>query len=112
MGLPRVLQDPRLKHFADRARVDCDSFFEFVCPLYWGSLQKTDDPAIRVCDQCHANVYFTSTVAEFVERASRGQCVAVLTDAEAPDVDDLPGSRPLVTMGRLIRTPPISFDTD
>lgn len=116
MSLPRILQDPRLKHFAERARVDCGKLFEFACPLYWGGLQPTDDPAIRMCDQCDQKVYFTSTADEFIERAARGQCVAVLTDTETPRVDDLPpsegGPARYVTMGQLIRSPSRTLDSD
>ena len=106
MSLPRILRDPRLSHFAERARVDCGKLFEYACPLYWGGLQPTDDPAVRHCDQCNENVYFTDTADEFIERASRGQCVAVLSDAEAPRVEDLPDeSQQFLTLGRLIRPP-------
>ena len=104
MGQSAFLDDPRLRHFIDRARVDCDKLFEFACPMYWGGLQETDDPAVRHCDQCQQDVYFTSTAQELIERSSRGQCVAVMMESEVPDANDIaeaPQRPPVMMLGRV-----------
>lgn len=113
MGLPGFLEDPRLRHFADRARIDCEKLFEYACPAYWGGLRETDDPGVRACDQCQENVYFTSTAQELLERTARGQCVAVMMESEAPSLHQVqqanespPG---IMMMGRV---EPMPVDTD
>ena len=104
MGVPSILNDPRLMHFADRARIDCDKLFEFACPLYWGGLRPTAEPGVRICEQCAEKVYFTSTPGQLLERTARGLCVAVMMESETPSLRDLPADEAChapIAMGRV-----------
>lgn len=76
--------DHRLRRFVDRARVDCEHLFEYRCPMYWGTLMRTDDREVRYCRECSHNVYLVTTESELAERARRGECVAIVTAAELP----------------------------
>jgi len=59
---------------------NCPAAFEFQCPREWKMLARTDDPAVRHCSACAKDVYLCRTPQEFVERGSKGHCVAVPTD--------------------------------
>ena len=52
--------------------------------MYWGNLVRTDDAEVRYCGECSQNVYLVTTESELVERAQRGECVALIAAAELP----------------------------
>lgn len=106
MGLPAFLEDPRLRPYVDRARIDCDKLFEYACPMYWGGLRDLGVPTVRFCEQCRENVYFVSTDDELRDRAARGQCVAVMLEAELPDPSKVPTDPPMEIMGRVAPSVP------
>ena len=55
--------------------------FSFKCPKEWGGLTATDDQDIKFCDACKKNVYYCATVPEARDRAARGECVALDSQA-------------------------------
>jgi hypothetical protein len=56
---------------------NCKYAFEFVCPLKWDSLEKTESPKTRYCSVCQQNVYLCENPVEFVNQGNLGKCVAI-----------------------------------
>lgn len=51
--------------------------FAFRCPKRWETLEPTEDPAVRTCQQCKEPVYRCDSVEDAEARARRGECIAV-----------------------------------
>jgi len=100
-----------LQDFVNRARIECDQFFEVRCPLAWGALEETEDPAVRRCDECKKPVYLVTSEAQLIERAERGECAAIVSFEELPDRDDQLEDRPAPMMG-MVMLPPSSLVED
>ncbi|WPB82218.1 hypothetical protein KYC5002_24265 [Archangium violaceum] len=62
---------------ADRPIQNCQVRFQFKCPKQWDSLRETAEPGVRLCGQCHKQVYLCQSTQEAAEHARAGHCVAV-----------------------------------
>ena len=51
--------------------------FDFLCPMFWSKLIKTDDENVRSCLVCKKNVHLCKTDAELKQHVEAGHCVAV-----------------------------------
>ena len=71
--------------------------FEFVCPLKWNNLEKTDDKNVRFCGSCEKQVFKASDLDSFSKLANENKCVAYIGNEGVPTI-----------MGETI--PPVSFD--
>lgn len=56
-------------------KIKCD--FEFVCNKDWESLDNTDQPRIKHCNECNKNVVYCETDDEFRECVDKHECVCV-----------------------------------
>ncbi len=71
--------DPGWLAQMDRPPIERCPNFAFRCPLRWEDLQETADPAIRYCEECRKDVYYSANVGEARQHALKGRCVAVNT---------------------------------
>ena len=71
--------------------------FEFVCPLKWDNLEKTDNNDIRFCGSCEKQVFKASDLDSFSRLANENKCVAYIGNEGVPTI-----------MGETI--PPVSVD--
>lgn len=55
----------------------CSQLFALTCSQKWLELDETDDPDERHCPDCEKTVYHCETVAEALDHAERGHCVAL-----------------------------------
>ena len=101
--------DNELIPYIDRARIDCENVFEFRCPLYWGDLEDTGDPAKRYCQQCDNHVHMVTSEAQFKTLVKRGECVAIMLADELPSPEQARRANAPRAMGMIA---PIDFDDD
>src|SRR5690348_13319231 len=71
------LSDDQKFHLSVAELWNCRNAFEFVCPLYFDSLQPTADADVRYCSVCHEKVYRCRTPLDFVTHGESGHCVAI-----------------------------------
>ncbi len=81
--------------------------FAFVCSMRWEGLERTNDPALRLCGECEEAVYYCATRAEAEAHARAGHCITVpaqLAGAVAAEVtqDVLGRPDPVEMWGRRI----------
>ena len=60
--------------------------FEFVCPLKWDSLEKTDNNNIRFCGSCDKQVFKASDLESFSKFANENKCVAYIASDDVPPI--------------------------
>ena len=60
--------------------------FEFVCPLKWDNLEKTDNKNIRLCGSCDKEVYKASNLESFSKLADENKCVAYIERKGVPTI--------------------------
>ena len=58
--------------------------FEFVCPLKWNNLEKTDDKNVRFCGSCEKQVFKATDLDSFQELSDQNKCVAYIKDKSTP----------------------------
>ena len=80
-----------------KEKFEIKNCFEFVCPLKWDNLEKTDNNDIRFCGSCEKQVFKASDLDSFSKLANDNKCVAYKANEGVPTI-----------MGETI--PPISFD--
>ena len=57
-------------------KFEIKNFFEFVCPLKWDNLDKTDDKNVRFCSSCKKQVLKAADLDSFNRLAYENKCVA------------------------------------
>lgn len=60
--------------------------FEFVCPLKWDNLEKTDNNNIRFCGSCDKQVFKASDLESFSKFANENKCVAYIESDGVPPI--------------------------
>lgn len=83
----------KLKKIIDREPSDpsidnCQFLFE--CAASWSELKKTEDAAIRFCDQCQKNVYLCHTYDQLAQAISFNRCVAIYKNGSNLETLGLP----------------------
>ena len=84
--------------------------FEFVCPLKWDNLEKTDNNNIRFCGSCDKQVFKASDLESFSKLADENKCVAYIESKGVPTImgETVPltyfkdGNRPLKYISDLV----------
>src|SRR5262249_13326071 len=51
--------------------------FEYECPNRWVDLRRTDDVAVRYCEECRKTVHYCASQEEAEQHAVRGDCIAI-----------------------------------
>ncbi len=54
--------------------------YEFICPVDWDNLEKTDNQSIRFCGSCERQVFKASNKKTFHELSKQNKCVAYFSD--------------------------------
>ena len=66
--------------------IEIKNCFEFVCPLKWDNLQKTDNKDIRFCGSCDKQVFKASGLKSFSKLANENKCVAYTENEGVPTI--------------------------
>ena len=69
-----------------RNKFEIKNCFEFVCPLKWDNLEKTDNKNIRLCGSCDKEVYKASNLESFSKLADENKCVAYIERKGVPTI--------------------------
>ena len=70
----------------NKKKFEIKNCFEFVCPLKWNNLEKTDNNDIRFCGSCEKQVYKAKTMYDFFEMSEQNKCVAYKKDDNTPGI--------------------------
>lgn len=83
--------------------------FEFECPKTWDQLTPTRQMQVRHCDACDSRVYFETSERIALQRAKKGQCVCLVSDAPPNDgyQDEFDSVRRPMLLGALLTDFPI-----
>ena len=69
-----------------KEKFEIKNCFEFVCPLKWDNLQKTDNNDIRFCGSCDKQVFKASSLKSFSKLANENKCVAYTENDGVPTI--------------------------
>ena len=70
----------------NKKKFEIKNCFEFVCPLKWDNLEKTDENNIRYCGSCEKQVYKAKNMFSFYELSEQNKCVAYKEDDNTPGI--------------------------
>ena len=56
---------------------NCEFRFDYICPLKWSNLKKTDEPNIKYCDKCSKLVYKCSSKRDYLKHSKKNHCIFV-----------------------------------
>jgi type IV pilus assembly protein PilB len=74
---------------ADRPIQNCQVRFQFKCPNQWDALQETAESGVRLCGECHKQVYLCQSTQEAAEHARAGHCIAAPVGLVSPGAPTL-----------------------
>ncbi len=86
--LRRLVGDDWWRQF-DWSRVESCVEFEYRCPQRWDTLQPTDDPGVRYCEECRRNVHYCRTTQEALRLADQGEGVVIDSRLEGTPLSDV-----------------------
>lgn len=69
-----------------KEKFEIKNCFEFVCPLKWDNLEKTDNNDIRFCGSCEKQVFKASDLDSFNRLANENKCVAYIQNEGVPTI--------------------------
>ena len=59
---------------------NCEFRFDYICPLKWSNLKKTDEPNIKYCDECSKLVYKCSSKRDYLKHSKKNHCIFLEID--------------------------------
>lgn len=67
-----------------KEKFEIKNCFEFICPLKWENLEKTDSSNIRFCGSCEKQVFKATDLDTFQKLSDKNKCVAYAGNDDIP----------------------------
>ena len=71
---------------SNHEKFEIKNCFEFVCPLKWDNLEKTDNKNVRFCGSCEKQVFKATDLDSFSKLANENKCVAYIENEGVPTI--------------------------
>ena len=67
-----------------KEKFEIKNCFEFICPLKWENLEKTDNSNIRFCGSCEQQVFKATDLNSFEKLSDKNKYVAYAGNEDIP----------------------------
>ncbi len=71
---------------SEKKKFEIKNCFEFICPLKWDNLAKTDDKNVRFCGSCEKQVFKAKDLESFGKLSNENKCVAYVENDGVPSI--------------------------